>query len=148
MKIIHLSTVGLVALAVASFANTPKAIGVASWYGGKHQGRKTASGRRFDKNELTAASPDLPLGSQIRVMNLDNGRSVVVTVTDRGPALRLHRILDLSEFAAIQLDYKQKGIARVLITPAYFDAESSRMILQLEEDGTTESEGTPVNNII
>lgn len=115
------------------FGSTPKVIGVASWYGGKHQGRKTASGRRFDKNELTAASPDLPLGSQIRVLNLTNGKSITVTITDRGPALRLHRILDLSEFAAIELDYKQKGVAPVLITPAYFEAESSIIEGTLDE---------------
>ena len=111
----------------------PKLFGTSSWYGGKHQGRKTASGRRFDKNELTAASPDLPLGSQIRVLNLTNGKSITVTITDRGPALRLHRILDLSEFAAIELDYKQKGVAPVLITPAYFEAESSIIEGTLDE---------------
>src|SRR3984893_11070367 len=94
-----------------------KYIGTASWYGGKHQGRKMANGKRFDRHKLTAASWYFPLGTKIRVVNLKNGESVVVTITDRGPNLRLHRILDLSEAAADRLDYVGQGLTSVSPLP-------------------------------
>src|SRR5580704_9316556 len=65
--------------------------GIASWYGQQRQGRKMANGQRFDRRKMTAASWYFPLGTVIRVVNVKNGESVVVTVTDRGPNLRLHR---------------------------------------------------------
>src|ERR1700722_20706690 len=63
-------------------------VGTASWYGKKHQGRKMANGKRFDCHQLTAASWYFPLGTPIRVVNLNNGKSVIVTITDRGPNFR------------------------------------------------------------
>src|SRR5579864_2660518 len=92
-------------------------IGTASWYGEKHQGRKMANGQRFDRHKLTAASWYFPLGTTIRVVNVKNGESVVVTITDRGPNLRLHRILDLSEAAAQRLDYVGQGLTPVFLYP-------------------------------
>jgi rare lipoprotein A len=92
-------------------------VGIASWYGMQHQGRKMANGKRFDRRKLTAASWYVPLGTVIRVVNLENGKSVTVTVTDRGPNFRLHRILDLSEAAARKLDYVGKGLTQVLVSP-------------------------------
>jgi len=92
-------------------------VGIASWYGIQHQGLKMANGKRFDRRKLTAASWYVPLGTVLRVVNLENGRSVTVTVTDRGPNFRLHRVLDLSEAAARQLGYVEKGLTQVLITP-------------------------------
>jgi peptidoglycan lytic transglycosylase len=92
-------------------------VGIASWYGLQHQGRKMANGKRFDRRKMTAASWYVPLGTVLRVVNLENGRVVTVTVTDRGPNFRLHRVLDLSEAAASQLGYVEKGLAQVLITP-------------------------------
>jgi len=65
-------------------ARQPGQVGVASWYGAGFQGSHTASGEQFDANAMTAAHPSLPLGTRLRVINLDNGRSVVVRVTDRG----------------------------------------------------------------
>lgn len=94
-----------------------KYIGTASWYGAQHQGRKMANGQRFDRRKLTAASWYFPLGTKIRVVNVKNGESVVVTVTDRGPNLRLHRILDLSEAAANRLGYVEEGLTPVFIYP-------------------------------
>ena len=94
-----------------------KYIGTASWYGAKHQGRKMANGKRFDRRKLTAASWYFPLGTKLRVENVKNGQSVVVTVTDRGPNLRLHRILDLSQAAAERLGYVGQGLAPVFIYP-------------------------------
>jgi rare lipoprotein A len=92
-------------------------IGTASWYGGKHQGRKMANGKRFDCHQLTAASWYFPLGTTLRVVNVENGESVVVTITDRGPNKRLHRILDLSESAAELLDYVGQGVTPVFVYP-------------------------------
>lgn len=92
-------------------------VGTASWYGKQHQGRKMANGQRFDRHKFTAASWDFPLGTMIRVVNLRNGESVVVRVTDRGPDRRLHRIVDLSEAAAAKLDYIGQGLAPVFLYP-------------------------------
>ena len=92
-------------------------VGTASWYGKQHQGRKMANGQRFDRRKLTAASWDFPLGTTLRVVNMKNGNSVVVTITDRGPNHRLHRILDLSEAAATNLDYVDTGLTRVFLYP-------------------------------
>jgi rare lipoprotein A (peptidoglycan hydrolase) len=92
-------------------------IGTASWYGAKHQGRKMANGQRFDRHKLTAASWYFPLGTKIRVENVKNGESVVVTITDRGPNLRLHRILDLSQAAAERLGYVEEGLTPVFLYP-------------------------------
>jgi rare lipoprotein A len=70
------------------------------------------NGERFDRRSFTAASRSLPLGTRIRVFNLENGKFVDVTVTDRGPA-RFDRILDLSEASARQLKFAGEGVARV-----------------------------------
>jgi len=120
--------VGLLAAPMISAASQPKGAavtqvaklpltGIASWYGSQHQGRKMANGQRFDRHNLTAAYWYLPLGSVIRVTNLENGKSITVTVTDRGPNFRLHRVLDLSEAAASELDYIQKGLTPVFVFP-------------------------------
>nr|MDJ0983204.1 septal ring lytic transglycosylase RlpA family protein [Kiloniellales bacterium] len=74
-------------------------VGEASWYGPGFQGRKTASGVRFNMNALTAAHRSLPFGTQVRVTNVENGRTVVVTINDRGPFAG-GRIIDLSKAAA------------------------------------------------
>ena len=92
-------------------------IGTASWYGEQRQGRKMANGKPFDRHKLTAASWYFPLGTTIRVVNVKNGESVVVTITDRGPNLRLHRILDLSEAAAERLGYVGQGLTPVFLYP-------------------------------
>lgn len=92
-------------------------IGLASWYGAQHQGRKMANGQRFDRYKYTAASWYFPLGTVVRVVNLKNGESVEVTITDRGPNLRLHRVLDLSEAAADLLGYVDDGLTPVFLYP-------------------------------
>jgi rare lipoprotein A len=76
-----------------------------------------ANGKRFDRHKLTAASWYFPLGTKIRVVNLKNGKSVVVTITDRGPNLRLNRLVDLSEAAAKRLDYVGQGLTSVFLYP-------------------------------
>jgi rare lipoprotein A len=94
--------------------------GEASWYGRRFHGRKTASGTRFDQHGLTAAHPSLPLGTTATVTNLDTGKSVVVTVTDRGPYAN-GRDIDLSKAAADRLGIDD-GVAPVkidaVVTPA------------------------------
>jgi rare lipoprotein A len=86
--------------------------GVASWYGGRFNGRKTASGERFDMYAMTACHPTLPFGTVVRVVNRDNGRSVVVRITDRG-YLYSGRMLDLSYGAAKKLGMIKPGLAQV-----------------------------------
>jgi len=85
--------------------------GIASWYGSELQGRRTASGERFDRRELTAAHPWLPFQTWLRVTNPRNGRSVNVRINDRGPGYG--RAIDLSEQAARLLGIHGKGFARV-----------------------------------
>jgi rare lipoprotein A len=86
--------------------------GTASWYGLKFHGRRTASGQRFDMNELTAAHPSLPFGTLLEVRNVRNGKSVVVRVNDRGPFSK-SRILDLSFGAAREIGLVLSGTAPV-----------------------------------
>jgi rare lipoprotein A len=88
--------------------------GVASWYGQPFHGRRTSSGEVFDMYQLTAAHKTLPLPSLVRVTSLDSGRSVVVTVNDRGPFVK-DRIIDLSYEAARQLDIVKAGTGRVRV---------------------------------
>ena len=86
--------------------------GKASWYGGQHVGRKTASGEIFTRHLLTAAHKTLPLGTLVRVTNLANHRSIVVKINDRGPYIT-GRVIDLSERAARDLAMYDSGVAEV-----------------------------------
>jgi rare lipoprotein A len=86
--------------------------GLASWYGAAHQGRRTASGERFDRYQLTAAHPSLPFSTILRVTEIAGGRSVLVRVNDRGPN-HPGRAIDLSEAAARAIGMARAGIARV-----------------------------------
>lgn len=88
---------------------------VASWYGPGFQGHRTSSGEVFNRNDLTAASRTLPLGTRARVTNLDNGRSVVVRINDRGPYVR-GRGIDLSQRAAERIGLAHRGVARVEVS--------------------------------
>ena len=88
--------------------------GVASYYGKEHHGRKTANGEIFNMYKLTAAHRSLPFGSQVKVTNLSNQRSVIVRINDRGPYYQ-GRIIDLSMAAAEQLDMIQCGITQVKV---------------------------------
>lgn len=118
-------------------------VGTASWYGKQHQGRKMANGTRFDRHKLTAASWYFPLGTTIRVVNLKNGESVVVTITDRGPNLRLHRILDLSEAAAERLDYLGQGVTSVFLYPlASFNTQPAALVSRLIEPSILNAQGS------
>jgi rare lipoprotein A len=87
--------------------------GIASWYGGVFNGRKTASGERYNMYAMTACHPTLPFGSLVRVINHRNHRSVVVKITDRGDLVEQNRIIDLSYGAARQLSILKSGLASV-----------------------------------
>ena len=91
-------------------------IGQASWYGSQFANRPTASGTLFDPEKLTAAHRKLPLGTKVVVTNLHNGRSVLVTINDRGPYWG-NRDIDLSYRAARVLGMVRRGVARVRIDP-------------------------------
>ena len=88
--------------------------GLASWYGPRFHGRRTASGARFDMHALTAAHPTLPFGTRVQVRNLATGRVVEVRINDRGPHLR-RRIIDLSQAAARAIGLG-RGVAQVSLT--------------------------------
>lgn len=88
--------------------------GEASWYGPGFHGKLTANGEIYDENALTAAHPTLPLPSKVRVTNLDNGRSVLLTLNDRGPFAK-GRIIDVSRKAANLLGFLKAGVARVRV---------------------------------
>jgi rare lipoprotein A len=89
--------------------------GIASWYGPTFYGKYTANGEMYDGNALTAAHRTLPMPVNVRVTNLENGKSIIVRVNDRGPYAR-GRIIDLSRHAAELLDVVQTGTARVRVT--------------------------------
>jgi rare lipoprotein A len=88
--------------------------GQASWYGGEFHGRRTSSGEVFNGNSLTAAHRNLPFGTRIKVTNMNNGKAVVVRVTDRGPFAG-RRVLDVSRGAATVLGMLQSGVAKVRV---------------------------------
>ena len=116
----------------ATYDNT----GIASWYGPKFHGRRTANGEIFDMDLLTAAHPTLPMPVRAKVTNLENGRSVVVRINDRGPFAK-DREIDMSRHAADLLGFKEKGTAKVRVqylgrAPLY--DTSGRMIKRQEPD--------------
>ncbi|GBR47242.1 hypothetical protein GRO01_22030 [Gluconobacter roseus NBRC 3990] len=130
--------------------------GVASWYGRHFHGRRTASGTVFNTNDLTAAHPSLPIGTKLLVTSQDTGRSVVVTVNDRGPFNS--RIIDLSHAAAAKIGMLGAGTAHVTIAkmtemapsmqsttePEVAEADPSDTSAQaIQAAGSTGSQRTP-----
>jgi rare lipoprotein A len=89
-------------------------IGWASWYGEKFHGRRTASGEVYDMYQMTAAHKTLPLGTSVMVTHVNNGKSVEVTINDRGPFVK-GRIIDLSYAAAQALEMVEEGVAKVRV---------------------------------
>jgi rare lipoprotein A len=104
--------------------------GIASWYGRRFHGHKTASGETYDMYAMTAAHPTLPIPSYARVTNPANGRSVVVRINDRGP-FHAARIVDLSYAAAHRLGYIQAGSARVELEAIVPGQHAAGVYLQL-----------------
>jgi rare lipoprotein A len=89
-------------------------VGLGSWYGPRFQGRRTSSGERFNQHDLTAAHKTLPFGSRVRVTNIENGLSVDLRITDRGPRSR-NRIIDISAAAANAIGMKRQGVGVVQV---------------------------------
>jgi rare lipoprotein A len=122
-------SVGQTATPQSTAAAPPLDQGRATWYGGaRWHGRRTASGERFDRHALTAAHRSLPFGTWLRVVNLANGREVLVRVNDRGPVSRRF-IIDLSEAAARRLDFVARGTAQVRLhigAPAHTGESGTR----------------------
>ncbi|MGB2495745.1 MAG: septal ring lytic transglycosylase RlpA family protein [Candidatus Puniceispirillaceae bacterium] len=114
--------------------------GIGSWYGDEFAGRLTANGEIFDPEKITAAHKTLPMPSVVRVTNLDNGRSLVVRVNDRGPFVA-GRIIDLSRESARLLGFKDQGIAKVRVKVL---AEQSLRLEDLAKKGMfPQVEGKP-----
>jgi rare lipoprotein A len=103
-----LALAGTAALGAEEFSES----GIASWYGGKFQGRKTANGETFDTSQLTAAHKTLPFGTIVTVVNLQNEKSVEVRINDRGPFVE-GRIIDLSRAGADAIGMVGSGVAPV-----------------------------------
>jgi rare lipoprotein A len=103
--------------------------GLASWYGAKHHGKRTASGEIFNQDKLTAAHPTLPWGTRVKVTNLDIVKSVDVRINDRGP-YKKGRIIDVSRAAAKALGIVQRGVAMVRIEWVSDSEKTSELALQ------------------
>jgi rare lipoprotein A (peptidoglycan hydrolase) len=101
-------------------------ITLASWYGPGFVGQRTANGEVYRRDDLTAASRSLPLGTRVQVTNLDTGRAVVVRINDRGPYVR-GRGIDLSQRAAERIGLNHSGVARVSVTRLDATASASSM---------------------
>jgi rare lipoprotein A len=104
--------------------------GLASWYGGKFHGRLTSSGEVFDSNEMTAAHRTLPFGTMVKVTNLDNGKTAIVKINDRGPFVE-GRIIDLSRAAADTLGMIGQGVARVSLEIVDFVSDKPVFAIQV-----------------
>ena len=121
--------------------------GKASWYGSAFHGRLTANGEVFDQNAITAAHPTLPLPSYVRVTNLQNHRSLLVRVNDRGPFVA-NRIIDLSRRSADMLGFGKKGVVDVRVQyvgPAPLEGDDTRVLLaSLDGPGAAAPSASPV----
>jgi len=124
--------------------------GIASWYGAKFHNHKTANGETYDMYQLSAAHRSLPLPTYLKVTNLDNNKTVIVRVNDRGP-FHESRLIDLSYAAAVKLDFINKGTARVKIEAIDAKATASEVKKQpvakaeVKAPSIQSSEVAPVN---
>ncbi len=107
-------TAAVFILSLSSCARKITETGKGSYYADKFQGRRTASGEKFSQHKLTAAHKTLPFGTKVKVINVSNGRSVNVTINDRGP-FAPGRIIDVSKKAAQKLGMVDAGVASVEI---------------------------------
>ena len=102
------------AISPLAFSISKPQFGLASWYGKECDGNRTASGEIFDMTRFTAAHRELPIGTKIKVTNLNNSRSAVVRVNDRGPSIA-GRVVDLSAAAAKRLGFLRQGLTPVQV---------------------------------
>jgi rare lipoprotein A len=130
-----LYAVVLVLVPGAALADDKDAVeqhGKASYYSGRLQGHKTASGKRMQQKSMTAASPNLPMGSKAKVTNLETGKSANITINDRGPHVK-GRIIDVSKQAAKKLDMKQEGVAPVKVEAKPADQPTPELKQEVEQ---------------
>lgn len=106
-------------------------VGISSWYGDDFHGKKTANGDTYDKNSLTAAHNTLPLPSMVRVTNLENNKTLILMVNDRGPFAK-GRVIDVSERAAEILGFRNKGISKVRVQ--FLKGHTKRLLADLPID--------------
>jgi rare lipoprotein A (peptidoglycan hydrolase) len=151
-----LSSLGLIlSVGLGAFASTAQGhqscsvhagqVGLASWYGDREAGNRTASGSIFDPALKTAAHRRLPLGSCVQVTHLGNGRSLIVPITDRGP-YSAGRLIDLSQAAARDLGMERAGLARVRVVVAACVQEppiTTNFLLPPQKERTIDSTRTP-----
>jgi rare lipoprotein A len=124
VSVLNYFFLGCMALAISGCSSAPSKdvgentgytqTGKASFYADKFQSRKTASGERFDQSAYTAAHKKLPFGTRVRVTNIENGKSVIVRINDRGPFVR-GRIIDLSRSAFNRIGNTRDGVIKVKI---------------------------------
>ncbi|MFW5826856.1 MAG: septal ring lytic transglycosylase RlpA family protein [Alkalispirochaeta sp.] len=127
--------------------HTHQVEGVASWYGGKFQGRLTANGEIFDTNELTAAHRTIPFDTIVRVTNRDTNQSVEVRINDRGPFVD-NRVIDLSRAAASRIGLTASGIAPVELEIVHYVPEPDSRIIQIASFSQRENAETVANQLI
>lgn len=118
--------------------------GVASWYGRKFHGRRTASGERYDMYKMTAAHPTLPIPSYVRVTNLETGTHVIVRINDRGPFLG-GRLIDVSYTAALKLGMLKKGSQHVQVD-RILESDSSQ-VATLRREANAEAAPAPAPHL-
>ena len=109
--------------------------GIASWYGPNFHAKKTSNGEVYDMYAMTAAHKTLPMNTMVKVDNLENGKSIVVRINDRGPFVS-GRIIDLSNKAAHKVDMVKKGTAKIRLTVLGFNAKIARTIQEKQETAT------------
>lgn len=114
MKRLRLAWCGICFLVMTLSVAAASEEGMASYYADSLNGNPTASGEAYDRTQLTAAHRTLPFGTRVKVTNLDNGKSVVVRINDRGPHVK-NRIIDVSSAAAEKLDLIDSGTAKVKV---------------------------------
>jgi len=123
-----------------------EAVGIASWYGRQFHGRPTANGEIFDMRQISAAHPTLPMPSLVEVTNLENGRSMQLRVNDRGP-FHDNRLIDLSQAAARELGFEDRGLARVRVRfVALLPANGSPPVAGTTTRPTTVAAAAPLAN--
>ena len=109
--------------------------GIASWYGPNFHAKKTSNGEVYDMYAMTAAHKTLPMNTMVKVDNLENGKSIIVRINDRGPFVS-GRIIDLSNKAAHKVDMVKKGTAKVKLTVLGFNAKIARTIQEKQQTAT------------
>ncbi len=113
-KSVLVATLALGLFAFIPVASAAGQCGGASWYGPGFHGKKTASGQKFNENAMTAAHKTLPFGTVVKVTDQRTGKSIKVTITDRGP-FHKGRVIDLSKAAAAKLGTKNSGVGKVCL---------------------------------